>query len=195
MKKTFRATILILIAAIFMSLAIPVSAEELPREAAPVNAPEEAIVIAENLINGILDEATAGLGYADAKNKANNAIFNAVIAGQTNGYGYGILSAISCNAIFEYRDLYLRPEYYAAAEETVKSLISDLIVDVQNGKDYNEARKEAYIRILQSVNLAFNPTDCYMTDFCYWDIPAVDSAMFNRARKLLLEAQSARIAP
>lgn len=26
-------------------------------------------------------------------------------------------------------------------------------------------------------------------DFCYWDVPAVDSAMFNRARKLLLDAK------
>lgn len=26
-------------------------------------------------------------------------------------------------------------------------------------------------------------------DFCYWDVPAVDSALFNRARKLLLDAQ------
>ena len=29
-----------------------------------------------------------------------------------------------------------------------------------------------------------------MTDFCYWDTPAVDSAMFNRARKVLLEAEA-----
>ena len=109
MKKTFKTVILILTLALTASFAFPASAEEIPREAAPVNAPEEAIVIAENLIGGILDEVTAGMGYADARNKANNAIFDAVLAYETNGYGYGILSAISSNAIFEYRDLYLRP--------------------------------------------------------------------------------------
>ena len=29
-------------------------------------------------------------------------------------------------------------------------------------------------------------------DFCYWDIPSIDNAYFNRARKLLLEAQARR---
>ena len=84
--------------------------------------------------------------------------------------------------------MYLRPDYYANSETTVKTLIADLITEVQNGtKDYNTAIKEAYIRIYQTADSNFNPESCYMTDFCYWDIPPVDSAMFTVARKLLLK--------
>lgn len=178
--------------ALCMSLSMTAQAAEVPRESVPIRAPQEAVNITENLIGGVLNEVTNGLGYADAKNKTNNIIFNAVISGQTNGYGYGVLTAIANNAIFEYRDLYLRPEYYAAAEAQVKALISDIIADVENGKEYESARKAAYTRIYQSVNPSYNPEEYFMVDFCYWDVPAVDSAMFNRARKLLLEAVSKR---
>lgn len=51
------------------------------------------IVIAENLIGGILDEVQSALGYQSAWSKANNAIFNAVLAKQTNSYGYSDLAA------------------------------------------------------------------------------------------------------
>lgn len=184
----------IIIGIMLTSIAMGTTAQAavVPIESAPIRAPQEAVIITERLVSGVLDEVTNGLGYADAKNKTNNIIFNAVINGQTNGYGYGILTAIANNAIFEYRDLYMRPEYYANAEIQVNALIADIITAVENGKDYEQARKEAYTRIYQSVNPAYNPDEYFMVDFCYWDMPAVDSAMFNRARKLLLEAVARR---
>lgn len=192
MKK--KITALIITAALCGSYAVPAFAEDIPRESAPVAATEESIIITENLISDILIEVENGLGYLDAKNKANNRIFNAVINSQTNGYGYGILSAISCNAIFDYRDIYLHPDFYKQAEEQVKVIITDLITEVESGtKDYDTARKEAYIKILQSINPAFNP-ETLSADFCYWDLPSFDSAMFNRARKLLLDAQTRSLA-
>jgi hypothetical protein len=122
--------------------------------------------------------------------EANNLIYNAVLSGQAGGYGYGLLSPIACNAIFEYRDIYLRPDFYVAAEADVRNLLADLIAKVETGMDYEEARKEAYTRIYRSVDPNFDPSEREMTDFCYWDTPAVDSAMFNRARKVLLEAEA-----
>ena len=66
-----------LTAAIAASISSTASAAEIPRESAPANATEESIVIAENLISGILDEVQNGLGYQPAWSKANNAIFSA----------------------------------------------------------------------------------------------------------------------
>ena len=129
------------------------------------------------------------MGYSDAKIKAHNTILNAVLANETDGYGFAILKAIANNAIFEYRDMYLRPEYYKQAEEQVRVLISDLIEQVKNGRNYEEARKAAYTRIYQTADPSYNPDEYYLMDFCYWDVPVVDSALFNRARKLLLDAQ------
>lgn len=146
-----------LTAAIAASISSTASAAEIPRESAPANATEESIVIAENLISGILDEVQNGLGYQPAWSKANNAIFSAVLAKQTNGYGYSDLAAISRNAILQYRDMYLRPEYYAEKENTVKAMIADLITDVQSGtKDYTTARNEASSLSIRSVS-AFTP--------------------------------------
>lgn len=190
MKKAKNLIISIVLAS--MAVSMTAQAAEVPRESAPLRAPQEAVVITENLVSSVLDEVKNGLGYADAKNKTNSIIFNAVNAGQTNGYGYGILTAIANNAIFEYRDVYMRPDYYANTEAQVKMLIADIITAVENGKDYDQARREAYIRIYQSVNPSYNPDEYFMVDFCYWDMPAVDSAMFNRARKLLLEATARR---
>ena len=85
--------------------------------------------------------------------------------------------------------MYLRPEYYKQAEEQVRMLIADLIEQVKSGKDYEEARKIAYTRIYQAADPSYDPDEYYLMDFCYWDVPVVDSAMFNRARKLLLDAQ------
>ncbi len=190
MKRTKKLIISIILTSITMGMTA--YAAEVPRESAPIRAPQEAVVITEKLVGGVLDEVVNGLGYGDAKNKTNSIIFNAVVSGQTNGYGYGILTAIANNAIFEYRDMYLRPDYYAAAEAQVRALIADIIADVENGKEYEQARREAYTRIYQSVNPAYNPDEYFMVDYCYWDMPAVDSAMFNRARKLLMEAASKR---
>lgn len=179
--------ILITIMAVFM-VSTTVNAAEIPIESTPCYATPESTIIAEKLICDILDEVKNGMGFADAMNKANGRIYAAVLAGTTNGYGYALLSSTARNAIFQYRDMYLRPDYYANSETTVKTLIADLITEVQNGtKDYNTAIKEAYIRIYQTADSNFNPESCYMTDFCYWDIPPVDSAMFTVARKLLLK--------
>ena len=189
MKKTWKITVFTLLMALLISSVIPAYAEEIPRESLPRNTPPGSIPVAERLISGILDEVAAGMGYSDAKIQAHNTILNAVLANETDGYGFAILKAISNNAIFEYRDMYLRPEYYKQAEEQVRVLISDLIEQVKNGGNYEEARKAAYTRIYQTADPSYNPDEYYLMDFCYWDVPAVDSALFNRARKLLLDAQ------
>ena len=189
MKKTWKITVFTLLMALLISSVIPAYAEEIPLESLPRNTPPGSIPVAERLISGILDEVAAGMGYSDAKIKAHNTILNAVLANETDGYGFAILKAISNNAIFEYRDMYLRPEYYKQAEEQVRVLISDLIEQVKNGGNYEEARKAAYTRIYQTADPSYNPDEYYLMDFCYLDVPAVDSALFNRARKLLLDAQ------
>ena len=189
MKKTWKIAVFTLLMALLISSVIPAYAEEIPRESLPRNTPPGSIPVAERLISGILDEVVAGMGYSDAKIKSHNTILNAVLANETDGYGFAILKAIANNAIFEYRDMYLRPEYYKQAEEQVRVLISDLIEQVKNGGNYEEARKAAYTRIYQTADPSYNPDEYYLMDFCYWDVPAVDSALFNRARKLLLDAQ------
>lgn len=190
MRTKFRTIIPILIAVITAISVIPAYAEVIPRESLPENTPQAAVDTAEVLIAATLAKVEYGMGYADARAETNRIIFEAFLSNQTNGYSYGLLTIIANNAIYEYRDMYLRPEYYRNAEEIVKIMITDLIASVENGTmAYDEAKKQAYIRIYQSVNPAFNPEDCYMTDFCYWDIPAADSAYFNRARKLLLNAE------
>lgn len=186
MKKI---TMFMLTAAIAASISTTAFAAEIPRESAPANATEESIVITENLIGGILDEVQNGLGYQPAWSKANNAIFSAVLTKQTNGYGYSDLVAISRNAILQYRDMYLRPEYYTEKENTVKVMIADLIAEVQNGtKDYTTARNEAYTRIYQLFNPSYTPNTEIGVDRIYLDIPAADTVMFTQARKLLQEA-------
>lgn len=165
-------------------------AAEVPKEAAPINATEESIIITENLISPILEEVQNGLGFGEAWGKASREIHSAVLAGNTNGYGYADLTAIARNAILEYRDMYLRPDYYAQQEPVIASLIADLITAVENGSmNYAAARKEAYTRIYQSINPSYTPNTDIAADPIYLDIPAVDSAMFTIARKLLLEAE------
>lgn len=152
------------------------------------SATEEAIVITENLISDILDEVENGTGYGSASARANTRIRKAVIANQTNGYGYGVLSPISQNAIRTMRDMYLRPDYYKQIEEKLRVLLVDLIVDVQNGKDFDIAIDEAHTLFYKSADPTYNPAIDRVGDFCYWDIPAVDAAEFTVARKLLLNA-------
>ena len=163
-------------------------ATEIPRESAPLNSTEAQIQITENLISNILDEVQSGnLGYTLAAGYANTRIRKAVIANQTDGNCYGILSPIAQNAIRTMRDRQLLPDAYAEAEEELKVLLADLIIEVQNGKDYIEAVKEAYIRIYQSVDASFNYDEQFSLDTCYRDIPAVGNEKFTVARKLLLE--------
>ena len=158
-------------------------AAEIPIETYPENITEESAAVAEKLIGGILEEAQNGLGYQMASGRSNTIIRKAVVNNQTNGYGYGILSAISQNAIRYYRDVYLRPDYYAETENTVRDLIADLIIDVENGADYETVKGKAYTRIYQSVNPSYNPEVGRVGDFCYWDISPVDSVMLMQARK------------
>lgn len=166
-------------------------AADIPVESYPDNATEESVTITQNLIGGILDEVQNGLGYQPAWCKANNAVFAAVLANETSGYGYADLAAIARNAILQCRDMYLRPEYYAEKEKAVRALIPDLINEVEIGAtDYKTAEKQAYTRIYQTAEPTFNPdTDC-VGDFCYWDMPSVDSALLTQARKLLKNARS-----
>ncbi len=113
--------------AIILSIIIMTSttafATEIPRESTPLNVTEEQICIVENLIGDILDEVQNGnLGYTLAAGYANTRIRKAVIADETNGHGYGILSPIAQNAIRGIRDKMLRPETYNQYEEYLKNL-------------------------------------------------------------------------
>ena len=83
-----------------------VSAAEVPRESAPCNAANEAIIFVESCIGDILTEVQNGLGYSDARAKSNRIFFDAFIKGQTNGYSYGELVDIANCAIWQFPDWY-----------------------------------------------------------------------------------------
>ena len=166
-----------------------VSAAEVPRESAPCNVTTEAIIVAESFIGDILTEVQNGLGYADARAKSNRIFFNAWLNGQTNGYSYGELVDIANNAIWQYRDMYLRPDFYANNLEKVGVIIAPVIEDYKSGKiTYAEAEFNARTKIYQSVKPDFNPDVEYMKDPLSRDIPSVDNSLFILARKLLLNA-------
>ena len=185
-KKIFT----LIIAAALTATNATAFAAEIPRETTPLNSTEEQVCIVENLIGDILDEVQTGkLGYTLAAGYANTRIRKAVIAGETNGHGYGVLSPIAQNAIRDMRDMMLRPDVYTQAEEQLKILLADLITEVENGMDMNTAIKAAYEKIYQSVNPSFNYDEQFSLDPFYRDIPAVDMAMFTVARKLLNDAQ------
>ena len=184
--KKIKITLIAL--AVLCASSLTVSAAEIPVESAPCNATTESIAITENLISNILTEVRNGMGYGEANGKAQAIICKAVIENQTDGFGYADLMSIARNSIFLYRDMYLRPELYEAKKETVYWLICDLIADVGNGKNYNEALNEAYTRIYQSVDNAYTENAEYASDRIYWDTPPSDFVMFTQARKLLLEA-------
>lgn len=188
MKKLLQTAMVLSLALSFTTSSF---AADIPVESYPDNATDESIAITQNLIGGILDEVQNGLGYQPAWCKANNAVFAAVLANETGEYGYADLAAIARNAILQCRDMYLRPEYYAEKENVVRALIFDLIKEVEIGAtDYKTAEKQAYTRIYQMAEPTFNPdTDC-VGDFCYWDMPPIDSALLTQARKLLKNAMS-----
>ena len=164
-----------------------VNAAEVPRESAPCNATNEAIIVAESFIGNILTEVQNGLGYADARAKSNRIFFDAWLNDQTNGYSYGELVDIANAAIWQYRDMYLRPDFYANNLEKVRVIINTVIEDYKSGKiTYSEAEFNARTKIYQSVNPSFNPDVEYMKDPIYRDIPSVDNSLFAIARILLL---------
>ena len=174
---------------ITMTITSTVNAAEVPRESAPCNATNEAILVVECFIGNVLTEVQNGLGYADARAKSNRIFFNAWLNGQTNGYSYGELVDIANNAIWQYRDMYLRPDFYANNLEKVRVIIAPVIEDYKSGKiSYAEAEFNARTKIYQSVNPSFNPDLEYMKDPMSRDIPSVDNSLFILARKLLLNA-------
>ena len=174
---------------ITMTITSTVNAAEVPKESAPCNATNEAILVVECFIGNVLTEVRNGLGYADARAKSNRIFFNAWLNGQTNGYSYGELVDIANCAIWQYRDMYLRPDFYANNLEKVRVIIAPVIEDYKSGKiTYAEAEFNARTKIYQSVNPSFNPDVEYMKDPMSRDIPSVDNSLFILARKLLLNA-------
>ena len=172
---------------ITMLITSTVNAAEVPRESAPCNAISEAIIVVESFIGDILTEVQNGLGYADAIAKSNRIFFNAWLNGQTNGYSYGELVDIANAAIWQYRDMYLRPDFYANNLEKVRAIIAPVIEDYKSGKiTYAEAEFNARTKIYQSVKPDFNPDVEYMKDPLSRDIPSVDNSLFILARKLLI---------
>ena len=167
-----------------------VYAAEVPRESAPCNATNEAIFFVESYIGDILTEVQNGLGYSDARAKSNRIFFDAFLKGQTNGYSYGELVDIANAAIWQYWDMYLRPEFYANNLEKVRVIIAPVIKDYKFGKiTYAEAEFNARNKIYQSVRPDFNPDVEYMKDPLSRDIPSVDNSLFILAKKLILESK------
>ncbi len=165
---------------------LSVQAAPVPRESLPCNATKEQIVVTERLVGHIFDEVINGMGYSEARAKSNVIIFNAWLNKQTDGYAFGELVNIANNAIWQYRDLYLRPNFYAENEARVKTIIADVITQYQNGEiNYEKACFDARIKIYQSVNPSFNPDIEFAKDTCYRDIPSVDNSLFAIARKIL----------
>lgn len=156
-----------------------VSAADVPRESATCNVTNEAIIIIECIIGDILTEVQNGLGYADARAKSNRIFFNAWLNGQTNGYSYGELVDIANAAIWQYRDMYLRPGFYTNNLEKVRAIIAPVIEDYKFGKiTYAEAEFNAQTRIYQSIKPDFNPDVEYMKDPLSRDIPSIDNSLF-----------------
>ena len=187
MKKSI-ISIISIVSVLFSSFSV--SAAEVPRESAPCNATNEAIIIVESLIGDILTEVQNGLGYADARAKSNRIFFNAWLNGQTNGYSCGELVDIANAAIWQCRDMYLRPDFYANNLEKVRAIIAPVIEDYKTGKiTYAEAEFNARNKIYQSVKPDFNPDIEYMKDPLSRDIPSVDNSLFIIARKLLLDSK------
>ena len=185
--KTIKAIIILTLVSIFTTTTY---AAEVPRESAPCNATNEAIVFVESYIGDILTEVQNGLEYADARAKSNRIFFVAFIKGQANGYTYGELADIANCAIWQYRDMYLRPEFYKDNIEKVRTIIVPVIEDYKSGIiTYAEAEFNARNRIYQSVKPDFNPDVEYMKDPLLMDIPSVDNSLFILARKLILESK------
>ena len=107
--KILKGVLILVLISIFTTTTY---AAEVPRESAPCNATNEAIIVVESFIGDVLTEVQNGMGYADARAKSNRMFFNAWLNGQTNGYCYGELVDIANAAIWQYRDMYLRSDFY-----------------------------------------------------------------------------------
>ena len=172
---------------LMLTISTSVSAAEIPPESLPSNASFECMEYTESIISDILDNVQNGLGFSDAQAEARRRFFTLVVSGQSNGYSFSQLSEIASNAIFQYRDMYLRPGFYTQNKDTVRHLISDVLKEYKLGRiDYNEAKKRAYEKIYQSVDASFNYDTEFAKDTCYRNIPSVDNSLFTIARKLIL---------
>ena len=179
-----------MVALMFASVA---RAANIPPESLPSNATFECMEYTETLIGDILERVENGLGYSDALAEARRRFFVLVVSGQSNGYSFSKLSEIASNAIFQYRDMYLRPEFYATNEPKVRQMISDVLSAVRYGEiGYAEAEKRAYEKIYQSVDASFNYNREFAKDTCYRNIPSVDNSLFTIARRLILEVTPVR---
>ena len=172
---------------LMLTISTSVSAAEIPPESLPSNATFECMDYTESFISDILVRVQNGLGFSDAQAEARRRFFTLVVNGKSNGYSFSQLSEIASNAIFQYRDMYLRPEFYTQNKDKVRSLISDVLEEYKLGRiDYNEAKKRAYEKIYQSVDASFDYDTELAKDTCYRDIPSVDNSLFTIARKLIL---------
>ena len=178
-------TLIVLLLVLMVSTSV--SAAEIPPESLPSNATFECMEYTESLISDILDKVQNGLGFSDAQAEARRRFFVLVVSGQSNGYSFSQLSEIASNAIFQYRDMCLRPEFYVQNEEKVRWLISDVLEEYKLRRiDYNEAKKRAYEKIYQSVDASFDYDTEFAKDTCYRNVPSVDNSLFTIARKLIL---------
>ena len=188
-EKKIMKKLITLIITMLLTTTITAGATEIPQYSVPIIANDESVEIIENIMGDILSEVKNGLGFGLAQAQANTRIRKAVLDGKTNGYSFTVLSVTASNAMRQARDMYLRPQFYAENETKLRELLSDLILEVENGtKDYITAKNEAYIRIYKDVNPDLNPEEQYSLDICYQDIPPVADAMFTIARKILTEA-------
>ena len=178
---------IVAIAIMLFLISTSVYAAEIPPESLPSNATFECMEYTESLISDILDKVQNGLGFSDARAEARRRFFTLVVSGQSNGYSFSQLSEVASNAIFQCRDMYLRPEFYANNLEKVRMIIAPVIEEYKLGKiDYDEATKRAYEKIYQSVDASFDYDREFAKDTCYRNIPPVDNSLFTIARKLIL---------
>ena len=172
---------------LMLTISTSVSATEIPPESLPSNATFECMEYTELLISDILVKVQNGLGFSDAQAETRRRFFALVVSGQSKGYSFSQLSEIASNAIFQYRDMYLRPEFYTQNEDKVRHLISDVLEEYKLGRiDYNEAKKRSYEKIYKSVDASFDYDREFAKDTCYRNIPSVDNSLFTIARKLIL---------
>ncbi len=182
MKNLFTLSLTVIISVMLSTTSI---AAEIPREAAPPDASEQAIQTTEKIIGGILDEVFNGLSYGPASGRSNALIRQAVAKGEANGCGYAELSTISQNSIRLIIDIIQRPNVYQTAETMLRPLLSEQIAAVKNGGDYSKAVLEAY-GIIYPEYFSASQT---CIDPCYLENTTIDPVLLTAARKILLNAK------
>ena len=97
MKKTIKISAFVLSLTLLITASVSVQAEEIPRSSVPQNATEESILITENLISDILDEVSQGLGYLEARSKANNLQCSSFRSGRRIRVWTPLSNCVQCN--------------------------------------------------------------------------------------------------